>query len=225
MQRHQRVSVSQVVLAAIALGTALIVGPVGAARAGAEAQPSSSPSSEALIEAALESIEAGTWTQADLDLIGQYPDIAAQVPDPSQPPELLAVASSGGPERKSAQTNAVSTLTTVCGAWVDAWFQKNSVLGNSIYKWHHYVRYCRNGRVVTSWQTRYDFITDQQSGVYLRDLAANAQWGIGTNNATSHLQRHLEFCILKLGCYENHYPWSKITVHGNGTYDWTGSTG
>ena len=151
--------------------------------------------------------------------------MAAQVPDPSQPAEVLAIASSGGAVTKSAKPTAVTALATNCGAWVDAWFQKNSVLGNSIYKWHHYVRYCRNGSVVTTWQSRYDYITDQQSGVYLREQTVNSQWGLGTNNATSHIQRHLEFCILKLGCYENHYPSSKITVHGNGTYNVTGSTG
>jgi hypothetical protein len=224
LHRQPRNTTSQIGLAARVLGAALTLCFVGMAPAGADTDPQSSGAGEPLV-AALDRIEAGTWTEADLDLVRQHPDIAAQVPDPSQPPEPLSIASSGGTRERTATTKAASALTTICGAWVDAWFQKKSILGNSIYKWHHYVRYCRNGSVVTTWQARYDYITDQQSGVYVREQTVNSQWGLGTNSATSHIQRHLEFCILKLGCYENHLPWSRITVHGNGTYSWTGSTG
>jgi hypothetical protein len=220
LQRHQRTPPSRSTLGLIVAGLALASMILGASPAQA-ATPDGSNDPQVVV--ALERIEAGTWTQADLAVIRQYPDIAAQVPDPSQPAELLSVSSSGGTAPSGGKTAA--SLTTICTAYVDAWFQKVSVLGNSIYKWHHYVRYCRNGSAVTSWQARYDYITDEQSGVYVRDLVVNAQWGLGSNSATSHLQRHLEFCVYKVGCYENHYPWSKITVHGNGTYDWTGSTG
>jgi len=171
---------------------------------------------------ALENVEADTWTQADLDLIRSVPEVAALVPDPSEPPVVLSVAESLGSLPKGSPSAAAPVI---CGAWVDVWYQKTSVLGNSIYRWHHYVRYCRNGSKVTSWQNRYDYVTDTQTGVYVRELEVNQQWGIGTNSAVSHLQRHLEFCIARYGCYENHHPWSKVTVHGNGTSSFTGSTG
>ena len=181
------------------------------------------PKTDPAMVQALDRIGDGTWTQADLALIRQYPDIAAQVPDPSAPPEVLSTSSGGTGNSGGRTTSTIATAAVTCGWWVDVWFAKTSILGNTIYRWHHKVVYCRNGAKVTDWQSRSDYLTDQQNGVYMRDLKANYAYGLGTNNAVSFRQREIEYCILKIGCYENHYPWSQITIHGDGNYDFTGA--
>ena len=190
---------------ALALALAAIAVPAPAAPDGADPK----------IASALARVDQGTWTQADLALLRSFPDLAASVPDPSQPVEA-SVASSD-------ETTALSAR--VCGAWVDVWFRKRSLLGSTIYRWHHKVVYCRSGGRVSSWQSRYDYLTDADSIVQVRGLVANQASGTGGTSAWSHKQRHLEYCVVKYGCYANTYPQSKITVRGDGSYSYSGSAG
>lgn len=167
--------------------------------------------------AALQDVANGTWDQADLNLIRSDPTVASQVPDPSVPAEITIT--EGVAPSKDAVVSAA--LANSCGHWVYVDLTKKSSLGNTIFKWRHYVQYCRNGSAVTSWQTRTDYLLEAQSGVYLRDEGSTFwQTGIGTSKATSFRQRHIEYCIIRYGCYQNLYPWSKIWVYGGGGYGW-----
>jgi hypothetical protein len=168
------------------------------------------------IAAALDRIDNGTYTQADLDYIRKFPDIAGQVPDPKDPGQ--SGVTHGSPSPSVAITASIS-----CGWWVDVWFRRQSLLGSTIYVWHHYVQYCLyyNSRIA-SWQARYDYLTSAQSLVYVRELVVNQQAGLGTFTAWSHLQRHLEYCVVHYGCYANVYPWSKIWVNASGGWSYQG---
>jgi hypothetical protein len=184
------------------------------------AAPVSSAPNPDRIGPALHRIAQDRYTSSDLALIRQHPKLAAKVPDPTQTPVLHART---GPSR-SHDTTAARTLGT-CGHWVDVWFRKRSLLGDTLYKWHHRVVYCRTARRVMHWQNRYDYLTAASSIVQVRERTTNQQGGIGTSAAWSHLQRQLEFCVIKYGCYASLYPWSRITVYGAGGYDYTGDNG
>lgn len=54
--------------------------------------------------------------------------------------------------------------------WVDVWFRQKSYLGSTIYKWHHKVEYRTTGSDVTAWISGYDYLSENQSIVYLRDV-------------------------------------------------------
>ncbi|NEA31273.1 hypothetical protein [Streptomyces sp. SID13031] len=162
------------------------------------------------ITEALERVADGTYTAADLDLLRSYPEIAAQVPDPTAKVEM------------GSDTNDNRTIQAICGAWVDVWYRHRSLTGSTIYQYHQRVVYCRDGTRVTSWQSRYDYLSYQQSIVNWKEQTVNQEWGIGTSSAWSHIQRHIELCI-PTKCYAHVYPWIKIGVRGNGTYEYTGS--
>ncbi|MGW5240692.1 hypothetical protein ACWEOW_17320 [Monashia sp. NPDC004114] len=40
---------------------------------------------------------------------------------------------------------------------------------------------------------------------------------------SSRIDRHLEYCVIKYGCYADTYPWAQFTIHGNGTWAYTGA--
>jgi len=159
----------------------------------------------------MERVVDGTYTDADLDLLRSHPDVAAQVPDPKAPVET------------GADTNDDGMTRAICGAWVDAWYRQRSLLGSTIYVYHHRVVYCRDGTRVTAWQNRYDYLSEAQGIVYWREQTVNQAGGIGTSSAWSHVARHVELCVVNPGCYASLYPWIRITVRGNGTYSYTGS--
>ncbi|MFC4122329.1 hypothetical protein [Nonomuraea zeae] len=167
------------------------------------------------IAEALSRVANDTWTDADLDLIRSDPELAGQVADPKAPVETGVDAS----EKEEATTSAI------CGAWVDVWYRKRSLLGSTLYVWHHRVVYCRDGARVTRWQNRYDYITDSQSVVYVRGLQVNQAGAVPAASSWSHLQRIVELCVVKYGCYSTYKPHSLITVRGNGTYTYSGANG
>src|SRR4030095_15594943 len=92
---------------------------------------------------ALQRVADGTYSQSDLDLIRKYPEVADQVPDPDDPGEADVT-----------QTKPTAAITegVSCGWWVDVWFRRRSLLGSTIYVYHHYVQYCLNyGWGITRW--------------------------------------------------------------------------
>jgi hypothetical protein len=50
----------------------------------------------------------------------------------------------------------------------------------------------------------------------------NQALGAGTAKLTVHRQRHLEYCVVKFGCYANTYPWIRLSVTGAGKGSYTG---
>ncbi len=50
------------------------------------------------------------------------------------------------------------------------------------------------------------------SDTYWRRRAPNQQHGTDTGKAWSKMQRHIEQCASKYGCYANFYPWIKLNI-------------
>jgi hypothetical protein len=200
----KKICIGVVVLAALVLG---LMPQAGAAK----------PTTDSAMREAVGRIIDGTYTQADKDLVLSDPEVASQVPDPEAEPVVEVM--SGDPTG-SGEVMALATVS--CGWWryVDLW--EKSMLGNIIYRWRHYVQWCRNGSVVTKWEVRKDWLVDSDGGVKLRDEGSeNWSYGIGTWRATSFRQQHIEFCVFNIGCYSDTYPWSKIWVYGAGGNDYT----
>ena len=204
----QRMPVRRLVRAAVALIATLVLTSTAPAHA-----------ADSGIARALERIEAGLWSNADLALIRTQPELAAQVPDPT---DAGTVTQQAGTNIASERSGALTAATT-CGEWVRVVYTKRSLTGSVIYAYGHYVQYCRNGSAVTRWESRYDYLAQSSSVVYWREPVVNKQAGVGTSSAWSHFQRHIEYCVVKYGCYANTYPWSKITVYGKGGYTYTGA--
>jgi len=185
--------------------------------------------------AAVARIVNGGYTPADIALVKQDPVLASQVPDPTAPVETSAESSAGlkpasatdAPSATVAETDSSVALlaTTYCGEWVRVTYTKKSLTGSIIYKYAQYVQYCRNGSIVTKFESRYDYLAQSSSVVYWREAVVNKYGSVGTYAAWSHFQRHIEYCTVKIACYANTYPWIKITVKANGTYTYTGSAG
>ncbi|WP_369186982.1 hypothetical protein [Streptomyces sp. R08] len=223
-------------------GALLALGTVSARADGATADPA--------MTAALQRVADGTWTQADLDYIKTDPTVADQVPDPSVPESNLITektVATGGEQHltvdelpSGADYDASDEVTlpaipdgdsgTVGRAttnWkeVDVWVKKYSLLGSTIFTWHHVVNFAYNGSHVTSWGYRYDYLSQQQGMVQLKERATNQTTSAGTSSAYNLMQRHLQYCIAKYGCYADVYPWSKITVKGSGGYSYKYGSG
>lgn len=200
--------------------TALLLGPATAATAATEAE----------YAAALEAVADGSYTSADLALIRSDPALAAQVPDPTRPLEV-SVESSPGTKAKpksTAEASLAESTTTLaatvyCGAWARIKYTQRSLTGSVIYTYATYTQYCRDGAKVLRWEARYDYLAASSSVVYWREQVVNQYAGLGTYTAWSHFQRHIEYCVVKYGCYANTYPWIKTTVRANGTYSYSGS--
>lgn len=180
-------------------------------------------STRAVTSAALNRIAAGKYTAADLALVRNDPALAAQVPDPQGLTSGVTRSTLSSTATRVASTKTTAAATASCGHWVDVWFKQKSLLGSTIYIWHHRVDYCRTSAKVTKFTNRYDYLTHAQSIVVVRGLTVNQKGGTGTYTAWSHLQRHLEYCVVKYGCYANTYPWSKITVKASGSYTYKGA--
>lgn len=194
---------------------AALVGPVCPALAG-EAAPDTDPR----MTRAIQRVGDGTWTDADLAYIRTSPAIAGQVADPRD---------EGASGAESGRTRTVSATTRrgpgSCNWWYRAWFRKRSLLGTTLYVYHHKVVFCRTRDRITRWQARPDWWTDPDSVAYWRRLSDNQAYGTGTGTAYSKKQRHIEFCIAHYGCYQNFYPWVGLTVRANGNNSYRGSSG
>lgn len=204
------------------MALALVAGPT-------LTSPASAAPSSALI-AAVNRVAYGGWSNADLTLIRSYPDIAETTPDPTRPLQVVIGNWSGLRTFPHPDYGPFKAAYTTCGAWAWVDLIKKSLLGNTIFRWRHYVQYCRkigtaSGNVVSSWEVRKDYMVESQSGVYMRDEGSTAwQSGLGTFKATSFRQRHIEYCVYKIGCYSNRYLYSTLYVTGNGGYA-VGGTG
>ena len=197
--RHRLVSS---VLATVSFLIPMCVG--GAARADSTHERS---------EAALSRIAQGRWTDEDLALIRAQPDLAAQVPDPRRPPHVDA---------RTAVVATGATLATTCKSyWVD--YSYYSLLGSKIYTWEKFVTACYNGSVVTSINERYDWLPYRQTMITVKERTLDDQSVRGSWQYSSRIERHLEYCVAKYGCYADTYPWAQFKIYGNGTWWYQGA--
>jgi hypothetical protein len=175
------------------------------------------------IAAALERIASKTHTAADLALIKTEPDLAAKVADPGN----VKVAVDGPPGLKALVGPGNARPTGAIDAegcwWIRVTITSYSLLGFDLYKWAHYIEFCLEPMShITRWVTRYDQMLYADNTIYVRELVANSATPAGTFAITSTMQRHLEQCVVRFGCYANHYPWSSIHVRADGlwAYNW-----
>jgi hypothetical protein len=70
----------------------------------------------------------------------------------------------------------------------------------------------------------YDYVTDMDAVVAVRELVVNQAGGVAVPSSFSHLQRRLESCAPFLGCYANNYPWSRINLWWDGHVDVSGAS-
>ncbi len=190
------------------------------------------PVNQAITVGFMTNAAAGTVTQNQIDylnaagLLDQVPDPAASTPvvvDTGVSDRVGVNVDASGladPSPDAQSTTGCSTSSTA--RWVDVWFTMKSWLGSTIYTWHHRVDYCTKDGNVTKFLDRYDYLTNAQAQIEMKQLEVNQSGGVGTSSAWSHKQRHLQACLLKYGCWANYHPWSKITVNGDGTYSYTG---
>ena len=201
--------------------TALALVVVGALFATGNAAFAADTGTDPAVAAALARVADGTFTTADLGLIKKDPEVADSVPDVAAVPQVEVTRGLGTMEPP---TSSTTSAVTWCNAWADVWYTQKSLTGHVMYVWHHKVVYCRDGSRVTRFQNRYDYWTNTSGVVYVRALEVNQAGGINTNAAWSHLQRNIEYCVVRYGCYASAHPWSIVTVHGNGTYSYRGAS-
>ncbi|MFI6229580.1 hypothetical protein ACIBCR_19955 [Micromonospora echinospora] len=201
---------------AVTLVTALTAAPATAA-----------PTADPTVAAALQRIAANSYSAADIALVQSQPDIARVVADPgrttitrSTSPNLAGLFGGG----TTAPKRAVTPLAETCG-WVEVTITVYTVLGFDLFKWTHHAGACHNGINITRWTERYDRMDYADLTVYVRDLVINSAGGTPAAQTASTMQRHLEQCVIKYGCYANWYPWSTIYLFGNGTYDYRWGVG
>lgn len=181
----------------------------------------SSAPTQADVYAAAKRITTHHYTAQDIAVVKSDPKVAALVPDPTKP--LRVVAGSSSPQQLS--TALTTSAPSGCGysRWVTEYQQ--SVINTTIFGWRHVVSYCMGNSKITAWQSRYDYLSQADSGVYMRELVADSASGIGTWMAQSFRERSVEYCIVSWGCYSNSYPYSTIRLYGNGTWWYSGTAG
>lgn len=177
--------------------------------------------SPADVNAAAGHIFSGHYTAQDIAVVKSDPAVAALVPDPTAP--LRVVAGSSSPQLSSAALTATAPSGCGYGRWVTEY--QTSIIGTTIFGWRHQVSYCMGNSKITAWQSRYDYLSQADSGVYMRELVADSASGIGTWMAQSFRERSVEYCIVSWGCYSNSYPYSTIRLYGNGTWWYSGTAG
>lgn len=170
------------------------------------------------VRAILARIGDGTWTNADLTYLKQFPDIARQVSDPT---------AAGVIEQSETipPTNATTDNTEQCGWWYRAWFDMWNVTHTEvIYQWHHGVTYCLIwNQQITRFTSRSDWISNYDSFVVnFQELTGNNSWGLHTMRAYSYRARHIARCVFKYGCYQNFYPHATIWVGAVGRAGYSG---
>lgn len=176
--------------------------------------------SDAQMRAAIQRVAAGTYSPADMALVRSDPQIAASVPDGKAPPTITSGSEDATP--LTANRESVVALATACKSyWVNYYYK--SALGSTIYQWQKYVTACYNGSTVTSIQDRYDWLPQRQTMVNMRERTIDTQSGVNTWTYNSRIERHLEYCVVKYGCYADTYPWAQFKVYGNGTWWYTGA--
>jgi len=222
----------------------------------APATASAAEPTDAQIKAALVDMAQGTYDQADIDLImnqTKYPELAATTPDPR--PSALTVDKSEvkylttgtGPQPAPGSDDALNedpsdevtlpaepdgTARSAMAAqstawkWVEVTYTRRSLLGATLYKYHHKVNFQYNGTKVTSWGGRSDRFSNEDDFFVKGAREENWKTGVPASSAKSHMKRHAQLCAAgSIGCYANLYPWITISIKGTGSYTYTGSAG
>jgi hypothetical protein len=203
---------ASVVSAVLAIAVAA---PAGAAVTGA-ADPA--------VAAALERIGTNTSTAADIALVKRDPELARVVVDPSRT-TVTTTGNAGFVQRPAGQPGKAQVAGPVlngCGP-VGVTITVKTLLGFDLFKWTHMVGACFDGYNVTSVYERYDYLNYADPTIYVRELQSSVT-PLGYE-VRSFMQRHLEQCVIRYGCYANWYPYSTVILWGDGYWNYTWGVG
>jgi hypothetical protein len=215
------------------LGVTLAPPSVAAASAGSQsmtakaaaAAPSAAKSDPA-IAAVLQRIATRTQSPADIALIQSRPELAAMDTDPSQITFATTV-DQGAPQeagqvRMAGDTPQRNIANTIYCGWIEIRITAYTLLGFKLFAWTHHAGYCTDFETIRRWNGRYDRMAYADPTVEMLDRKVDYFSAMPTFQATSTMQRHLQQCVLKYGCWANWYPWSTIYIWPDGyfSYAW-----
>lgn len=201
----------RVLRAVVVAGLVTMLSFAGAYRADAD-------SSVQRLEDAVVRIQNGTASSGDEQLVRRHPDVAAATVDPRAAEWTVRTAAAPAP-RAGASALAKAKCKTVTVS-----LKQKTLLGFTAYVWHHQATFCYTSTKVTSWGTRFDYVTNKDGLFFVRELLVNKKGAVNKASSYSHLQRNIENCLPKIGCIQSFTPWSKITVNKKGTWSWTGKS-
>ena len=178
---------------------------MGAVQARADEQPVG-PDLHALVAKAFD----GTLTSEERHtFVTEFPDVAAQVPDPHNvEPTTL-------PAKGAART---TTLAAVRCSTAAGHYHQKSYLGNSIYHFRHFITFCGNGAKVTSvYNQRYEMT--QIDGVVIEGWSVIDKWsnGVNTSRGQARMQLEVRHCVIRVGCFARSRPWVLLNLYPNMT--------
>ena len=178
------------------------------------------------IKAALSRISDGTWTEKDIALIQQVPEVGRVVPDPRDPGTLTAMPAQRVEAPASARGSVAALAAQCWSQW--SYVEKKDVFGSRIYRFNVETEWC------------YDTVSYQLTGVHRAvGYINNATWGIyhrgwqvdsfgvrgGAKKSGWHQKRaNIEYCVGgDIGCYTTTYPYINIelgSTAGSSPWSW-----
>lgn len=145
-------------------------------------------------------------------LISEHPDLAAVIPDHIEFEAASAVPTNVVP------LPAATTAATKCTRY-SGYNTLKSLLGFTIYRFTHSASVCSNGSKVTSHSRPTYTISMADPTVEKWTTVDSRVTGVNTYTSKSRIQVKVTQCLVKVGCYSNHYPTGTITARGNNTAD------
>lgn len=173
-------------------------------------------------------VQHGTETPSDVHYLNTHPKIARVIPDPSKTVVTVTAGSDDTHASAKPATFGVVVLPATsrhhrrnggigCYDWVHVRWWHKGWFGDTIYVWHHKIRFCRSRFRITRWAGNSDWVTNTQSLVKFRQLVRSSH---GPHRRTSweFRERHIQLCLPLNGCYANLYPHDKVWVKANGNH-------
>ncbi|WP_240956464.1 hypothetical protein [Micromonospora sp. HNM0581] len=216
---------SQVTVATLMVGA--VVAGVGTSASAAD-QTGNKPS-VVEIRSALDRISNGTWTESDIDLLKQIPEVGHAVPDPRDPGTLTTMpARPIEPSVKAiekASKSGIGTLAISCwNQW--SYVEKKDVFGSRIYRFNVETEWCYD--VTTNKLVNIDravgYINNETWGIYFRGWQVDSYGVRSTKYSGWHDKRaNIEYCVGgNVGCYTTTYPYIYIELGTTaGSYPWS----
>lgn len=178
------------------------------------------------VAAALHRIATKTHTAADIALIKRDPALARVVMDPARTTvSHRYVAADGTTLAGPVAPAAAAMVAEQCGVGVQSTITAYTIGGFVFFRWTHLATVCIDLISVTRWWERYDRANYLDPTLYFQQLVGDSASPTPSRSAFSYRQRHLEQCVIKWGCFANYYPWSEITLNGDGSWSRTWGIG
>lgn len=164
-------------------------------------------------------LSAGHYTRADILTVLANRAFANVVPDPNQKATWKFYTRPAAPLNRGLLGDGISKKSNGCPGNVQpedtfAHYDRRSMLGALIYRWHNDNSFCYNTSTdtVVSWAFRDDYVSPAEAVVNMQERTVNDKsTGIP---AYSRIVRHLQLCALgNVGCYANRYPWNLVNVY------------